>query len=227
MNTSIRDKKDDKTMASYIAGFILSLIFTLVPYYLVVNRVVVGLSLLITILGFALVQLIVQVVFFLHLGRGPKQRWNLYFFIATIGIILVVVGGSIVIINNLHNNLASSDQTRRIIDSEGIYQVGGELTGACQGRYTNHRIIIKDGAADPLLTVASRCDTLTFIDEDSTNIEVLFGPHEQHSVYAGLSSIALRKDHSKTITLSEVGTYQFHDDLRPKTVGSFAVFDNK
>ncbi len=217
---------EHKTMTSYVVGFMLSLVFTVVPYYLVVNRIFTGMTLLITILGFAMAQLVVQVVFFLHIGRGSKPKWNLYFFVATFSAILVVVGGSIIIINNLHHNLATSDQTRRIIDSEGIYQVGGLLTGACQGRHTNYRVIIQKGKTEPLLTVASLCDTLTFINKDTTDLEVTFGTHPHHLAYAGLTAFALSKDHSKTITLSELGTYQFHDHLRPEIVGSFAVVNN-
>lgn len=215
-----------QTMASYVVGYLLSLIFTLAPYYLVVHHLVFGITLLLTILGFAVVQLIVQVVFFLHLGRGPKPKWNLYFFIATIGVILVVVGGSVIIIHNLHNNLATSDQTKRLVDSEGIYQVGGVRTGACQGRHANYRITIKNGKTDPLLAVASQCDTLTFINNDNVNLELTFGTHQNHSVYAGLTAFELRKEHTKTITLSELGTYQFHDHMRPEIKGSFAVVNN-
>lgn len=214
-------------MASYTVGFILSLVFTLIPYQLVANQIITGRLLLLTILGFAVLQMIVQVVFFLHLGRGPEPRWNLYFLLGTIVAILVVVGGSIVIINNLHGNkVSSSDQTKRLVDSEGIYQVGGEKTGACKGRYANHKVSFKNGKIEPLVTLASRCDTLTFIEDGGQEVEIKFGQHEEHSVYAGLVEITLRKDRQKTITLSESGTYQFHDNMRPEALGTFAVYDN-
>ena len=217
---------EHKSMRSYLIGFILSLTLTLIPYYLVVNQLVTGMTLLITILSFAFVQLIVQVVFFLHLGRGPNASWNLYFFIGTIATIFIVVAGSVVITNNLHGNLASYDQTKRLINSEGIYQVGGELTGACKGRFTNHKVEFDNGKISPLVTVASRCDTLTFAEKGSTNVNLTFGTHDDHSVYAGLTEIELKKDRSKTITLSESGTYQFHDNMMPKEVGTIAVYDN-
>lgn len=217
---------EHKSLRSYVIGFILSLIFTLIPYYIVVNQLATGMTLLITILSFAFVQLIVQVVFFLHLGRGPKPNWNLYFFIGTIGAIFIVVAGSVIITSNLHNNLASTDQTKRLVDSEGIYQVGGELTGACQGRQTNHRVEFENGNISPTVTVASRCDSLTFIDSDGADVEVTFGVHKDHSVYAGLEVLELKKNRSKTITLSQAGTYQFHDDKRPTAVGTLAVYDD-
>ncbi len=215
----------DKNLRSYVTGFALSLVFTLIPYYLVANHRVAGTKLLFTILSFAFVQLIVQLAFFLHLGRGPAPKWNLYFFAGTVGVIMIVVGGSIIIINNLHRNLSPADQTRRLVDSEGIYQVGGELTGACQGRHTNYQVIIKGTKTEPLLSVAAKCDTLTFIDNSAANLEIVFGTSKNPKVYAGLNSIAVIKGHSKTITLSQLGTYQFHDNTNPKIVGSFAVAD--
>ncbi len=217
--------RDDKSLASYIIGFVLSLIFTIIPYYVVVNHLLKGSSLLLAILGFAVVQLIVQVTFFLHLGRGPKPNWNLFFFAATLGIILIVVGGSLIIINNLHRNLIPADQARRIVDNEGIYQVGGETTGACHSVRTNHVITIKDGKTLPLLTIAKKCDTLTFVDKDTANLDIGFGSARLNMPYAGLSSVAVPKGHSKTITLSELGTFQFHDRVRPLVIGSFAVFE--
>jgi cytochrome o ubiquinol oxidase operon protein cyoD len=216
----------DKSLRSYVTGFALSLVFTLIPYYLVVNHRVAGTKLLLTILSFAFMQLIVQLTFFLHLGRGPAPRWNLYFFVGTVGVIMIVVGGSIIIINNLHRNLSPADQTRRLVDSEGIYQVGGSLTGACQGRHTNYQITIKGTKTEPLLTVAGKCDTLTFIDNTPSNLEITFGTSKNPAVYAGLYSVTVPKGHTKTITLSQLGTYQFHDSTNAKIVGSFAVADS-
>lgn len=217
---------DHGTISTYVIGFILSLIFTLIPYYLVVNQLLNSMTLLITILAFAVVQLVVQVVFFLHLGRGPKPKWNLYFFMGTVGTILIVVAGSIIITNNLHYNLASSDQTKRLIDSEGIYQVGGELTGACKGRYTNHKVRFTNGNIEPMVTVATKCDTLTFTEDSGTPMGITFGTHERHAIYAGQKILELKKDRSKTITLSETGTYQFHDHERPEVIGTLSVYDN-
>ncbi len=208
---------------SYVIGFLLSLLFTVIPYSLVIKQTVSGNTLLATILGFAVLQMIIQITFFLHLGRGPKPKWNLFFFISTVGIILVVVGGSIMIINNLHYNMSSSDQTKKLANAEGIYQIGGEKTGACQGQHPNHKVTIKNGQVSPLHTVASKCDTLTFINEDDNVREITFGTHPQHEVYGGETELVVRKGRTKSITLSESGTYQFHDHMQAETAGDFIV----
>ncbi len=212
-----------KTINSYIVGFILSLIFTAIPYYMVVNQTVTGTALLVTIMGFAVLQMLVQIFFFLHLGRGPKPLYNVVFFASTVGIILIVVGGSIVIINNLHYNKSTSDQTKSLVEGEGIHQIHGEPTGACYGQHDNHQVTIKDGKVSPLHTHAQKCDTLTFINEDSDIRDIVFGEHPAHKSYAGESDYIVRGGKSKTITLSESGEYRFHDHLQPDTAGEFTV----
>lgn len=217
--------KEHGTLRSYIIGFLLSLVFTFIPYYLVVNQTVTGTSLLMTILGFGVIQMIIQLTFFLHLGRGPKPDWQFYFLIATVGAILVVVGGSIVITRNLHYNMAAPDQQKKLVNDEAIHQIGGEKTGACYGQYANHQVVIKDGIVTPSYTEAKRCDTLTFMNQDGEVRQMVFGTHPDHITYAGEVEYIVRKSQNKTITLSEPGTYRFHDHLQPEAAGSFTVID--
>ncbi|HSX44650.1 MAG TPA: cytochrome o ubiquinol oxidase subunit IV [Candidatus Saccharimonadales bacterium] len=211
------------TTKAYVVGFIISLIFTFIPYYLVVHHNFSGSVLLATILGFAVLQMIIQVTFFLHLGRGPKPKWNLFFFISTVGIILVVVGGSIMIINNLHYNMSPGDQLQKLVGDEAIYQIGGAKTGACQGQHHNHKATIKNGRVNPAHTLASKCDTLTFINEDSNPRSIAFGAYPQHKAYAGEIDLSLPKGYSQTITLSEPGSFKFYDRQHTQSSGDFNV----
>ncbi len=127
------------------------------------------------------------------------------------------------IINNLHYNMTPSDQVKKLTNDEAIYQIGGEKTGACKGQHANHKVMIKDGQASPLQTVAHKCDTLTFINEDDEPREITFGTHPMHGVYAGVTELTVRKGRAKSITLSEPGTYKFHDHLQAATAGGFTV----
>lgn len=213
----------NSSIKSYIVGFILSLVFTLIPYYIVVNHILSGSVLLVTILSFAVVQMLIQITFFLHLGRGPKPKWNLIFFAGTVGVIMFVVVGSIVIINNLHYNMQPSDQTKKLINGEGIHQIDGKLTGACYGQHTNHQVIIKNDKVEPIHTIANKCDTLTFINQDKINRDIAFGEHLYEIVYAGYTEIHLRKGRTETITLSQTGTHLFHDHLHDKITGILTV----
>jgi cytochrome o ubiquinol oxidase operon protein cyoD len=216
-------KGEHGTTRSYIIGFLLSLIFTAIPYYLVVSKAISGTLLLTVILVIAVLQMIIQIIFFLHLGREPKPLYNVLFFIATVGTILLVVVGSIWIMNHLNYNMAPTEASKKLIEKEGIYQIDGEKTGACREVHTNHKVIISGGQVSNLHTEAQLCDTLTFINEDDMVREITFGSHPQHGTYSGDTELTVRKGRSKTITLNQEGTYQFHDHLDSRVTGIFTV----
>lgn len=224
--SKISHKQQHGSVKSYLIGFILSVIFSIIPYYLVVNQVVTGNLLLVTILEFAVIQTIIQITFFLHIGRGPKPDWNLYFFVFTVGIILIVAGGSIFIMNQLNYNMSPASQVKKIVNDEGIYQIGGELTGACQQVNTNHVITIQNNQVYPYFTEAFQCDTITFINLDENEVKIAFGEHDQHINYAGEDEITVSKSRNETITLSETGNYVFHNHYLEETAGEFTVISD-
>ncbi|MDQ3123498.1 MAG: cytochrome o ubiquinol oxidase subunit IV [bacterium] len=221
--TKVAGKSEHGTTGSYIIGFILSLVFTIIPYYLVVNKTISGNALLAAILGIAVVQMAIQMLFFLHLGRGPKPLYNVVFFFATAGIIVLTIGASLFIMNNLYQNMLPSEVTLKLAEKEGIYQVGGEKTGACQGVHNNHKVTISSSIVSPNQITAELCDTLTFINEDEREREITFGAHPGHGSYAGESELGVNKGRPKTVTLNKAGEYIFHDHLDPALTGRFTV----
>jgi cytochrome o ubiquinol oxidase operon protein cyoD len=219
-------KAEHRTTESYVVGFLLSLVFTIIPYRMVTSHNISGTTLLTWILGFAFLQMAVQIFFFLHLGRGPKPLYNVVFFFATFGAILVVVVGSVFIMAHLHDNMnpmSAADTTTRLAEGEGIYQVGGEKTGACPGVHAHHRVTITNGVIAPAHTHAQLCDTLTIINQDDTVRNISFGPHDHHEVYAGEEELTVHKGYPTTFTLDQPGTHLIHDHLDPNTAGDFTV----
>lgn len=92
------------TIARYTIGFILSLVLTIVAYYYVVARGDNPL-LLIVLAILAIVQMIVQLVFFLHLGEEAAPRYKLSSFIFMAVVLGIVVIGSLWIMVNLNQNM--------------------------------------------------------------------------------------------------------------------------
>ena len=212
------------TKVSYVVGFILSLIFTAIAYVLVINKSLQGSALLGTILTLAVLQMFVQIFFFLHLGRGPKPLYNIFFFASTVFLILVVVIGSIFIMDNLHYTMAPApDTVKNIAQNESITQVEGEETGACRRTGVNHNVTIKNGLITPRHTQAKLCDTITFINQDKEVREMTFGVHPEHQSYGGIEEIRVYKGYNKTMTLNTAGQHLFHDHNNPATAGSFEV----
>lgn len=93
------------TTKSYIIGFILSIIFTIIPYKLVVDHMLSGSNLVIAVVLFAIAQLFVQLVFFLHLSTKSDSRWNTLTFVFTVVVLLILVVGSLWIMWNLNYNM--------------------------------------------------------------------------------------------------------------------------
>lgn len=94
-----------KTLKLYFIGFALCLLLTFIPFALVANQMLSPPWLYTALTILALLQLYVQVVFFLRLNGSQKGRWNLVSFIFTIVVILVVVFGSLWIMYNLNYNM--------------------------------------------------------------------------------------------------------------------------
>lgn len=105
---------------NYIIGYVLSVVLTFAAYILVSNQILTGWGLAYAIIGLALVQLIVQLIYFLHIGREKEPRWNLLLFDFTLVIVVIVVVGSLWIMNNLHYNMTPQEVEQELIREEGI-----------------------------------------------------------------------------------------------------------
>ena len=88
----------------YTIGFILSIILTLIPFGMVMAGMTGGLVIA-TIAITAIAQVLVQVVFFLHLNGSEQQRWDSIAFIYTILTIAIFLIGSVWVMTNLHANM--------------------------------------------------------------------------------------------------------------------------
>ena len=106
------------TLRTYFLGFILSLVFTAIPFAIVMKDWVSGDGLLFTLAAFAILQLIVQLHFFIHLGHERSPRWNLQMFLCALLVILIVAGGSLWIMKNLDYHTMSPMETNQYIEQE-------------------------------------------------------------------------------------------------------------
>lgn len=100
VNNSLR-----RQVAQYVGGFVSALILTFVAYWLVTSKVIEGGWLIALLMGLAVVQFIVQLVFFLHVGSKTRSRWNLTALSFMLIILIVIVAGSLWIMNNLNYNM--------------------------------------------------------------------------------------------------------------------------
>ncbi len=115
------------TVKSYVIGFALSIILTLIAFgatqmHVNSGHIFIDHNLIIPfILVLALIQLVVQLVFFLHVLREDRPMWNLLFFVGTFSLVLLVVAASLIIMNNLnYSHVTPESATEYILIDEGI-----------------------------------------------------------------------------------------------------------
>lgn len=89
---------------SYLIGLTLSLVLTVIAFAAVMIAKELSLLLGFIIVLTAVAQIIVQVVFFLHMDGSRSQSWNYLTGIYTLIILLVIILGTMWIFYHLHIN---------------------------------------------------------------------------------------------------------------------------
>ncbi len=129
------------TIKTYVTGYVLSLgltgtAFWLVHKHLLSHHVTPSDNLMLAALAaLAITQLFVQLVFFLHLDRESKPRWNNVVLAFAATVVFILVGGSIWIMTNLNYHHEGFGHTHD----------GHELTTPSQ----TNQYIIKDEGVQP------------------------------------------------------------------------------
>lgn len=111
----IGDAEYKATMVKYGIGFIVSLLLTFGSYTLVVLWGLDGMAIMISIGILALSQLIIQLIFFLHLSDEKKPWWKTLSFVAMALILGIIVIGSIWIMYHLNYNMIDMTPAEKYI----------------------------------------------------------------------------------------------------------------
>lgn len=110
---------------SYVIGFILSLILTALAFfitksYLAGDDMKVPMLLLVSLLVLAAIQLLVQLLFFFHLGSETKPRLNTVSFLFMLMVVGIIGIGSLWIMFNLNYNMTGPQVEKYIEEEEGF-----------------------------------------------------------------------------------------------------------
>lgn len=106
----MRHSADEQEVAygntmSYITGFLLSVILTAIPFWLVMGSGVSAESITGGVMTCAVVQVLVHLVYFLHLNASSEMRWNLVTIFFSAVIIFIIITGSLWIMWNLNHQM--------------------------------------------------------------------------------------------------------------------------
>lgn len=94
------------TFKSYMIGFVLSVILTAIPFWLVMGDVLENKTLLvIAIMGLGVIQIFVHMIYFLHMDTKSESGWNMLALIFTLVLVVITLSGSIWIMYHLDSNM--------------------------------------------------------------------------------------------------------------------------
>ncbi|WP_409267270.1 cytochrome o ubiquinol oxidase subunit IV [Massilia sp. BHUDP2] len=111
------------SMKDYAIGFVLSLILTAIPFWLVMGNVLPPETTKYVIMGFAAVQFVVQMIYFLHMNSKSEGGWNMMALILTVVLLVIVLAGSIWVMAHMNANMmpamgGASDTTHGMHDMQ-------------------------------------------------------------------------------------------------------------
>ena len=97
------------TVEGYLIGFFLSVLLTAIPFWLVMGNVMASPKVTaFVVLGFAAVQMVVHMVYFLHLNAKVEGGWSLLALIFTAALVIIMLAGSIWVMYHLNTNMMPS-----------------------------------------------------------------------------------------------------------------------
>jgi cytochrome o ubiquinol oxidase operon protein cyoD len=94
------------TLRGYVTGFVAAVILTAIPFWLVMGRTFGSSSITAAvILAFAAVQIVVHMVYFLHMSPKSEGGWNLLALLFTLMLVVIALSGSLWVMYHLNHNM--------------------------------------------------------------------------------------------------------------------------
>ena len=97
------------TVSGYVIGFILSVVLTAIPFWIVMGKVFENpRTTALVILAFAAVQMVVHMIYFLHMDSKSQGGWNMLALIFTLVLVVITLTGSLWVMYHLNHNMMPS-----------------------------------------------------------------------------------------------------------------------
>ena len=93
------------SVGGYIAGFVLSVLLTAASFGLVLGGLLPPRTELVSLAALAFVQIVVHLIYFLHMNGSSSQRWNVLAFSFTVLVAAIVIVGSLWVMHNASLNM--------------------------------------------------------------------------------------------------------------------------
>ncbi len=98
--------EDHGSLKSYTIGFVLAVILTAIPFWLVMSNFFSNSSIAgMVLLGLAAVQVVVHMVYFLHMNTKSEGGWTILALIFTVMVVVIMLAGSLWVMYHLNHNM--------------------------------------------------------------------------------------------------------------------------
>ncbi|WP_439687498.1 cytochrome o ubiquinol oxidase subunit IV [Cupriavidus oxalaticus] len=105
------------TLGGYLTGFVLSVFLTAVPFWLVMGGVFEKSSTTaIVILLIGAVQIVVHMIYFLHMNAKSEGGWNMLSLMFTLTLVVITLTGSLWVMFHLNSNMMPKMHHERTVD---------------------------------------------------------------------------------------------------------------
>ncbi len=103
------------SLRDYLIGFALSVLLTAVPFWLVMGDVLHSKLLTVAIIVvFGVAQMLVHMVYFLHLNTRSEGGWNMLAILFTLVLVIITIAGSLWVMHNMNEKMMPSAHEMRI-----------------------------------------------------------------------------------------------------------------
>lgn len=93
------------SVKSYLIGFVLSVVLTAVPFAMTMLHLMPVATLIPVIIGVGVVQIVVHLVYFLHMNVSSSQVWNNAAFVVALIIVLILIVGTLWVMYHMNHNM--------------------------------------------------------------------------------------------------------------------------
>ena len=98
------------SMRDYAIGFVLSVILTAIPFWLVMGHVLPTPQMTaVAVMGLAVIQVLVHMIYFLHMNSRSEGGWTLLALMFTLILVVITLSGSLWVMHNLNTHMMPVD----------------------------------------------------------------------------------------------------------------------
>jgi cytochrome o ubiquinol oxidase operon protein cyoD len=104
------DNTPHSTLRGYLTGFALAVVLTAIPFWIVMAKVFDKPSTTaFVVLGIAAVQIVVHMVYFLHMNGKVEGGWSMLALMFTMVLVVITLSGSLWVMYHLNHNMMPAD----------------------------------------------------------------------------------------------------------------------